>query len=93
MSCAGLGTPVAAVATPSDFRVLTEESTAAGEFGLEVQSSVAKPRAAPEAAAPRAVQGLAEIAYGLGQHWELSLQLPWSHVTGSTHSNGASVEG
>jgi hypothetical protein len=79
-------------AAPGDFRVLTNELTAKGEFAAELQSSIARPRGESGQAAPRAVQGLAEFSYGLSQHWELSLQLPASRVSGTTHCNGASIE-
>ncbi len=84
--------PTATWAAPSDFRVLTDELTAKGEFGAELQSSLARPRGEPGEATPRALQGLAEFSYGLGPHWELSLQLPASRVSGTTYGNGANIE-
>ena len=93
LACSALlGLPTATCAAPSDFRVLSDELTAKGEFGVELQSSVARPRGAPGEAQPRALQGLAEFSYGLGRHWELSLQLPASRVSGTTYGNGANIE-
>ena len=92
MCCAGLGAPAAAIAAPSDFRVLTDDISEPGEFGLEIQQSVARPRIVPGQATLRALQGLTEIAYGLGKQWELSLQLPVSRFSGTTYGNGANVE-
>jgi hypothetical protein len=77
---------------PTDFRVLTDELTEKGEFALELQSSMARLRAKPGAATLRAQQGLAEFSYGLAPHWELSLQLPASRVSGTTYGNGANIE-
>ena len=84
--------PAATLAAPADFRVLTDELTNMGEFGVDLQSSIARRQGAPGEAAPRVVQGLAELSYGLSKHWELSLQLPASRVSGTTNGNGANVE-
>ncbi|MBV8036578.1 hypothetical protein [Roseateles sp.] len=78
-----------ASAAPTDFRVLTNELTEAGELGIEMQASWARPAGVRAATA---LQGLAELSFGLTRRWELSLQLPVSRVSGSWHGHGANLE-
>lgn len=79
-----------ALAAPTDFRVLTDELTDVDEFGLELQASWARP--ARKVGGATVFQGLAELAYGLSKDWELSLQLPVSHASGTWRSTGANLE-
>lgn len=81
-----------AQAAPADFRVLSDDLTEAGEFGLELQSSWARPARGEAASSSSVLQGMAEFSYGLSPQWELSLQLPAARANGSWHGMGADVE-
>ncbi|CAM3936847.1 hypothetical protein [Roseateles saccharophilus] len=80
-----------AQAAPADFRVLNDDLTEAGEFGLELQGSWVRP--ARSAATPSPLlQGMAEFSYGLAPQWELSLQLPATRADGTWYGTGANLE-
>ena len=78
-------------AAPSDIRVLTDDIAATGELGLEFQSGLAQSTSHNQDRG-RVVQGLAEVAYGVANHWETSLQLPVSRVGGTWFGTGINGE-
>ena len=81
-----------AQAAPADFRVLSDDLTEAGEFGLELQTSWTRPARGEAASSSAVLQGMAELSYGLAPQWELSLQLPATRTNGSWYGMGANVE-
>jgi hypothetical protein len=81
-----------AVAAPADLRVLTDDITATGKKTFEFQSSLARPGRTTAIGEDVVYQGLAELAYGIADHWEISAQLPVSRVNGNWYANGANAE-
>lgn len=81
-----------AAAAPADIRVLTDDIAATGKKTFEFQSSLARPGRTSAIGENVVYQGLAELAYGIADHWEISAQLPVSRVNGNCYANGANAE-
>ncbi len=79
-------------APPNDFRVLTDELSEPGEFGVEQQFSMGRPSRNLGPNQPQVFQGLTEFSYGLAKQWELSLQLPVFRQDRPWRSTGANLE-
>lgn len=72
----------AAVAVPPDLKVSTDDLNEAGEQFIEFQANKAS-RPGPNAADPRVpFQFLAEYSYGITDHWQVALKLPFARDDG-----------
>lgn len=91
LACAGAPlTP--AWADDGDMRVLSDEITEPGKFALELQlGRFGKPRSNAVEGAGRTL-ALAELSYGIAEHWEASLQLPAVRQNGATTLQGLNLE-
>lgn len=77
------------LAAPDEIRVMTDELADAGEFSLELHAASVRARAG--SATHHVGQGLAELAYGVSETVEVSVQLPVSKQPG-WRANGANLE-
>lgn len=81
----------AAVAVPPDLKVSTDDLNEAGEQFIEFQANKAS-RPGPNAADPRVpFQVLAEYSYGITDHWQVAVKLPFARLDG-LYSLGATAE-
>jgi hypothetical protein len=72
----------AALAVPPDLKVSSDDLNEAGEQFFEVQANMAS-RAGPNAADPRTpFQFLGEYSYGITDHWQFALKLPFARDDG-----------
>lgn len=82
----------AAHAVSPDLKVSTDDLNEAGEHFLEFQLNKAS-RAGPEAGAPGVpFQFLGEYSYGITDHWQVAVKLPFARPGGSLHSLGVNAE-
>lgn len=81
-----------ASAAPNDIRVLTDDISATGTKNLEFQASIAKPSRNSPLSSELVFQGLAELAYGFAEHWEVSAQVPVTRLNGAWHGSGINAE-
>ena len=82
----------AASAAPNDIRVLTDDISATGTKNLEFQGSLAKPARNSPLSSGLVFQGLAELAYGFADHWEVSAQVPVTRLNGAWYGSGINAE-
>jgi hypothetical protein len=74
-------------------RIVSDEISALGEVGLEFQTNIAKPAIYGDNQGQGNVfQGIIEPAYGIAEHWEVSLQLPVEQVDGAWYGTGFNTE-
>jgi hypothetical protein len=80
-----------AAALPPDLKVSTDDLNEAGEHFIEIQANKAS-RAGPDAEDTRVpFQFLAEYSYGITDHWQVALKLPFAREAG-IRSLGATAE-
>lgn len=89
---AALFCALAASAAPNDIRVLNDDISETGSKNIEFQASIAKPSRISPLSSGLVFQGLAELAYGFAEHWEVSAQVPVTRLNGAWHGSGINAE-
>ena len=82
-----------ACAAPADMKILSDEISALGEVGLELQTNIAMPSINGDKQGQGNVfKGILEPAYGIAENREVSLQLPVEQVDGTWYGTGFNTE-
>jgi len=75
-----------------DLRVLSDEITERGDFGLDLQTGVSRKARDAALEGRGRIDGLVEFSYGLADNWETSLQLPVARQGGRSYAEGTNLE-